>query len=211
MKKQFLFIPLTAVLLFICGAAWASDQPAVSQETPAILAALNSAAITPLDDAKIAEIRGQADPWYRLVRIIGFNTFDYLPGEWSWNPMDYRYGYNGGPGWNNPGNFVDTMDSYFMLHDAVYAGSNSTAAEKLVADVALLNGLKGLPSTQVPFWGTIYLSDANPAKVYVRSLSLIGGGFFFMPKKMPYSEYSRREAVYGMSALLLGKSILRLQ
>jgi hypothetical protein len=232
MKKRIFFSVLGVMLLLIPGALGAFNQPGVSQDTPAILASLGQANAIPLDDLAAAAVRGQAQ--YVLVRVIGLNTFDGGSGvQWTLNPLGYRYGNWGGPGWsdgqNNPqvvdpsgvvvdGNFG--MDACFRTHDLVYY-SNPTAQQKSDADNALLVALNSLPKTAFQSyksstyhynWGDIYVTtpiDAPPS-VSVFGLSLIGQRIFLGWNPMPYSEYSRREAVYGMQLMILGKSILRL-
>lgn len=203
MKKSIIYMLLGLVLLLFSTTAQASDQAAVAEDTPAILAALGRTDVTHLDDTAIAGVRGAAAE-YVLVRLLGLNTFDFGPGvQWTLNPLGYRYGFYGGPGWSNPGESpVDTMDALFAGHD-----------QGTISDIELVQDLDALRTTNNRYWGTIYFSapDGAPEKVYVSGASLIGGKLFFGWKPMPYSEYSRREAVYGMNALLFGKSLLRLQ
>ena len=89
------------------------------------------------------------------------------------------------------------MDSFFEIHDG---DSN---------DVALLAGLEGLARDIHSYWGKIYISspEGAPGSVKVFGLSLVGQKFFFGWRSMPYTEYSRREAVYGVKALIFGKSL----
>ena len=101
MKKQIFFIALGVMLLLIPGALWAGNQPIVSQDTPAILVSLGQANAIPLDDMTAAAVRGQAQ--YVLVKVL-LNMFDTGAGvTWSWNPLAYRYGNWGGPGYSNGG------------------------------------------------------------------------------------------------------------
>lgn len=205
MKKSMISMLLGLVLLLFSTTAQASDQAAVAEDTPPILAALGRTDVTHLDDTAIAGVRGAAAE-YVLVRLLGLNTFDFGPGvQWTLNPLGYRYGYWGGPnhsdGFGDGQSYVDTMDSYFMKHD-----------QGDITDLQLIGFLESLRSAD-SYWGKIYNSSpvGAPEKVYVSGASLIGGKLFFGWKPMPYSEYSRREAVYGMNALLFGKSLLRLQ
>ena len=159
-----------------------------------------------------------------LVKILGVNALDYGPGiQWTWNPLGYRYGAFGGPGWSNPG--VDPadgsagMDALFLAHDEAYDGA--TNAEKLVADQALIAGLLGLAAMPGGYWGSIYNpsypGDASQhwptgltaTSVKVSGLSLIGNRFFFGWRCMPYTEYARREALAGMGIVALGRILLQ--
>ncbi len=223
MKRKIIFIVLGVMLLLIPGALWAVNQPGVSQDTPAILVSLGQANAIPLDDAAAAAVRGQAGTDYELVKVIGLNMLDFGSGQygkdvkWTWNPLGYRYGYWGGPGWSGSGTeYADAMDNFFRTHDLVYADPTKSTADKFAADNGLLNALQSLlPTTKVPYWGYIYISSPtglpdSSSVVNVSGLSLIGGKFFFGWKPMPYTEYSRREAVTGMQLLIAGKSILRI-
>jgi hypothetical protein len=197
MKKQIIFLVLGVMLLLIPGALWAVNQAGVSQDTPAILVSLGQANAIPLDDAAAAAVRGQAPPpLYVLVRIIGLNTYDDGPGvTWTSDPYQYRYGYYGGANYGTPGNTpVDRMDELFLAHD-----NNQISNAKLLLLLALL------PKTYDHNWGNIYIShpDFAPDIVNVNGFSLIGGRIFRNPVPMPFSEYSRREAMYGMGILTL--------
>ncbi|MBI4766036.1 MAG: hypothetical protein HY787_15800 [Deltaproteobacteria bacterium] len=202
MKKKIFFSLLGVMLLLIPGALWAGNQNDMPQDTPAILVSLGQSSAIPLDDATAAAVRGQAQ--YVLVKVIGLNTFDFGPGvHWTFNPFGYRYGNWGGPNWSGQeGGPVDSMDGLFKDHDLG------------ASDLWLLGGLAALANDSDPFnyWGNIYFSTPGgaPSKVYVYGFSLIGGRIFTRPVPMAYSEYSRREAVYGMQLLILGKSILRI-
>jgi hypothetical protein len=219
MKKCTFLLILIAMFLFVSGTAWAASQADVPKDTPAILASLDKTGLIALDDKAIADIRGEADPYtqYVLVKILGINTFDGGAGvQWTWNPLGYRYGYWGGPGWTNGGSTsgtastADDMDKLFRFHDQVYAASTSTAADKLAADGALLYGLVTLPKTPIPYWGNIYVSTPDgltTPNVSVSGVSLIGGKLFLGWRNMPYTEYSRREAMAGMGLLIFGKSV----
>jgi hypothetical protein len=212
MKKKIFFSVLGVMLLLIPGALWAGNQSNVSQETPAILVSLGQANAIPLDDGAAAAVRGQAQ--YVLVKVFGLNMFDYGDStvKWTWNPLGYRYGDWGGPGFSGTyPNYTDTMDSYFMAHDR--GSANTGVLSGLSNDAALLVLLKSLatiPSGTI--WGNIYVSTASglPSDVNVFGFSLIGGKIFPRPVSMPYEEYSRREAVYGMQLLIAGKSILKI-
>jgi len=210
------------VLFFVAGTAWAADRPASPDGTPAILASLNADNVTILDDQAAMAIRGQnsvVQYKYVLVKILGINALDGGPGvQWTWNPLGYRYGAWGGPGWSNGGVDpltataapADAMDALFETHDSAYAGGS----DKLAADKTLLGGLLLLPNCPDPTWGPIYKPSSTPTgltpdlKVQVSGISLFGNGFFFGWKAMPYTEYARREAVAGMQALILGRSLL---
>ena len=209
MKRHPYFIIAGLALLLFSGAAWASE------ETPAILASLDNAGLTVLDNAVIADIRGQADPQYVMVKILGVNLWDFSRDiDWTLNPFGYRYGYWGGLGWTNGGEttgtapVADEMDGLFMAHDG-----------GVISDEILLSLLKGndpggaypdpLPFGSGGIWGEIYQPDtgayaADPDhfsyKVYVSRVSWMsaGGRFFFGWRAMPLTEYARREAVLGM-------------
>jgi hypothetical protein len=215
MKKKIFFSLLGVMLLLIPGALWAGNQNDVSQDTPAILVSLGQANAIPLDDVAAATVRGQAQ--YVLVKVFGLNMFDGWGQKdisWTWNPLGYRYGNWGGPGWSGQdGGPVDTMDGYFKAHDngvayqipGVPLGTSNDAAL-----LGLLNSLAATPSGTI--WGNIYVSTASglPSDVNVFGFSLIGGKIFTKPIPMPYEEYSRREAVYGMQLLIAGKAILKI-
>jgi hypothetical protein len=190
--------------------AWASDKPAAAPQTPAILAALDARDVKVLDDGAANSVRGQAGEYrYVLVKILGLNTFDFAPGiQWSLNPFDYRYGAWGGPGWTNGGqptgsfvNPADAMDALFMAHDL-----------GILNDQGLVGALSlGLPTVNHNFWGQIYVPqsfDPNSGlpvstNVWVAGGSLIGGRFYFGWRPMPFTEYSRRQALTGMQLLVL--------
>jgi hypothetical protein len=104
------------------------------------------------------------------------------------------------------------MDRLFWVHDQDH--------NDIGDDIALLSGLKALPTmypTPSIIWGrNIYVSSETgleggpPASpIWVSRVSWFGGGstfrWFWSP--MPYSEYSRREAVLGMTALIWGRSL----
>lgn len=200
---------LAALAVLFAAQARAADPPAASPGTPAILAALDNTQVTVLDDHAASAIRGEGSEYrYVLVRILGVNTFDYGPGlEWTWNPLGYRYGAWGGPGWTNGGRtdiFVapaDPMDALFMHHDMT------------LDDAALVNGLKALPNVNVSFWGQVYLpsgADITPGSslpvdknVWVSGASFLAGRIFLGWRPIPFTEYSRREALTGMQVLQL--------
>jgi hypothetical protein len=209
MKKKLFFSLLGLMLLvLIPGVLWAGNQNDLAKDTPAILVSLGQANTIPLDDAAIASVRGQA-PEYMLVKVFGLNMFDFgADGKWTWNPLGYRYGNWGGPGWTNKGPYVDPMDFCFMLHD-IGEPTGFTDRELLAA----LSSLPELYGSNWGNWGKIYVTSPEgvPSNVYVYGFSLIGGRIFPKPVEMPYTEYSRREAVYGMQLLILGKSILRIK
>lgn len=194
---------------FLTGTdAWAAEKPAAPADTPAILASLKTSDVTVLDDGAAMAVRGQATGYrYVLVKILGLNTFDFASGiEWSWNPFDYRYGAWGGPGWSNGGQSLptlvapaDAMDTLFQAHDL-----GTVTDQQLVALLSLL------PNVNNNFWGQIYVPAViNPASglpvgtnVWVSGTSLIGGKLFFGWRPMPFTEYSRRQAVTGMQLLV---------
>jgi hypothetical protein len=217
-RYQFCWALCIPLLLLAAGTAWAADQPALPEGTPAILASLNPDNVTVLDDQAAMAIRGQdAQYKYVLVRILGLNTFDFGGTQWTWNPLGYRYGAWGGPGWSNGGltsglaDPADALDTLFMSHDLAYAGSGS----KLDADKGLLAGLLNLPSTvsgSDPFWGQIYTATPkglpSNSDVKVSTLSIFNNRLFFGWHAMPYTEYARRQAVAGVQALILGRSLI---
>jgi hypothetical protein len=193
---------------FLAGTdASAADRPAAA-DTPAILASLNARDVTVLDDAAAGAVRGQGSDYrYVLVRILGLNTLDFAPGiDWTWNPFGYRYGAWGGPGWTNGGNLAglvepaDAMDTLFKGHDL-----------GTLTDQQLVFFLSLLPNVNNSFWGQIYVPNViNPAadlpvgtNVWVSGASFIGGKFFFGWRPMPFTEYSRRQALTGMQLLVL--------
>jgi hypothetical protein len=224
MKKHKFFFGLGMIfLLLISGTTWAADQPDLSQGIPAILASLDKNGVVILDDSAAAAIRGQAETKYVLVKILGVNTFDGGMGvKWTGNPLYYRYGYWGGPGWGagveNPSNAValgfptiaDTMDGWFQAHDLFYL-ANSTNEARLLADKGLLSGLSSLPNANYPYWGYIYFaspSGLTSPYVSVAGASLIGGKIFFGWRNMPYTEYSRREAMAALGVMVFGRSVV---
>jgi hypothetical protein len=161
---------------------------------------LDSGKITILDDQAALAIRGQ-DYEYVLVRTV-LNLFDFAPWlSWTLNPFGYRYGAWGGPGWTNgggegPNTPADAMDALFRLHD-----------EGGLDDTGLIAALAILPNKPGGFWGPlIYVPDAVTSgsglpvnkKVWVSALSVLGGRFFFGWRPMPFTEYSRRQALMGM-------------
>jgi hypothetical protein len=186
---------MMALAFLLAAAAWADDRPAISEGTPAILASLDTGNIVILDDQASLAIRGQAYQ-YVLVRTV-LNLFDFGPGlNWTLNPFGYRYGAWGGPGWtgDNFEIFADAMDAHFRDHDL---GN--------LSDQELINALKILPNEYWRFWGPVYIPEEilDPGlpinkKVWVSSLSILGGRFFFGWRPMPFTEYSRRQALAGM-------------
>jgi hypothetical protein len=164
-------------------------------------------------------VRGGADfnYLYVLVKIFGVNTFDWGPGvQWTWNPLGFRYGAYGGPGWSNfSEDPADDMDTLFMIHDTAYV---SSSADLLEADLILRTGLLDLPNDDHDYWGSIYTGtwdDTNIPEsfwpggkvVKVSGFSLIGGRFSFRWHNMPYTEYARREALAGMGLMIFGRSL----
>ena len=121
MKTYKIFASLLIIFAFLSVQAWAADPPPAAEKMPAILASLDAGKVTVLDDKAAGAIRGQAYQ-YVLVRTV-LNAFDFAPGiQWSLNPLAYRYGAWGGPGWTNGGDIgssapADLMDTYFMGHD----------------------------------------------------------------------------------------------
>lgn len=194
---------------FLAGTeAWAADQPAATADTPAILASLDMREVKVLDDGAAMAVRGHGSEYrYVLVKILGLNTFDFASGiEWTWNPFGYRYGAWGGPGWTNGGKLLpdlvapaDAMDTLFKGHD-----------EGSLSDAQLGFFLSQLPNLSNSFWGQIYVPTViNPASglpvgtnVWVSGASLMGGKFFFGWRPMPFTEYSRRQALTGMQLLV---------
>ncbi|MBN1569876.1 MAG: hypothetical protein JXA73_18675 [Acidobacteria bacterium] len=204
MLKPF-YLLLMAALFFIVGTAWAGDG------TPVILATLNAGDVTILDDQAAMAIRGQ-DYKYVLVKIFGLNALDGGAGvQWTWNPLDYRYGAYGGLNWSNTDETpADAMDFFFSAHDEAYA---NPSADKIAADQALILGLASLGTTYNSFWGWIYSPAVLPAglttpNVKVSGISFFGNKFFFGWRSMPYTEYSRREAIAGIGVLVVGRSLL---
>jgi len=197
-----------AVGFLITSSAWAADSQA-AKEVPAILANLDSEQVIILDDQAAAAIRGQESQYqYVLVKILGINALDWGPGvNWTWNPLGYRYGAFGGPGWSNSDcNPADDMDGLFKTHDEAYSGPN---ADKLAADVKLLAGLKGLVN-QWSWWGPIYVASPKGLEspiVYVSAVSFFGNKLFFGWKSMPYTEYARRQALAALGIMVLGRSL----
>jgi hypothetical protein len=216
MKRHSLFgfLCLTLVLV-VAAAAWAADQStALTEDTPAILAALDAGSVTTLDDQTAMAIRGQNGPYeYVLVKILGVNALDYGPGiQWTCNPLGYRYGAFGGPGWSNPGvDPVDPMDKLFAEHDYAY----DHGLNRPMAVLLLIAGLKNLATNNnYPYWGLVYYPDPWPTgltatTVKVSGLSLIGNKFSFWWVPMPYTEYARREALAGMGIVALGRILLQ--
>lgn len=204
----FVAVGFSAFTFLIATDARAADKPAAAAETPAILASLDARDVKVLDDSAAKAVRGQAGEYrYVLVKILGLNTFDFAPSiEWSLNPFAYRYGAWGGPGWTNGGqplsNLIDpadAMDALFMLHDL-----------GVLNDLQLVGSLSALPNVNNSFWGQIYVPAViNPVSglpvgtnVWVAGGSLIGGKFYFGWRPMPFTEYSRRQAVTGMQLLV---------
>ncbi len=212
------------ILVLISGQSWAADRNDPSEDMPAILASLGADSVTVLDDQEAMAIRGQAYK-YVLVKILGINALDFGPGvQWTWNPLDYRYGAWGGAGWSNggvepynetePHQTADPMDGMFMIHDLAYmSGTN-----ELAADAALLCGLLSLAKYSHPYWGPIYFPTddmgdyVSPAgltshRVMVSGVSFIGNRLFFGWKAMPYTEYARREAMAAMGLMVFGRAL----
>ena len=201
-----------AALLVTLSAApvWASDPPAAPKGTPAILASLDPATVTVLNDHDARLIRGEGGEYrYVLVKILGLNALDFAPGiEWTWNPLGYRYGAWGGPGWTNGGRTdilvtpADPMDGLFMNHDL-----------SVIDDQTLVAGLINLPKVNNLFWGPVYVPSSAAitpgsglpvnTSVWVSGVSFVGGKVFLGWRPMPFTEYARREAVTGMQLLLL--------
>jgi hypothetical protein len=190
---------LTVLAFLMAAAVWAADQPAVSEGAPAILASLDAGKVTVLDDQAAMAVRGQAYQ-YVLVRTI-LNPLDFGFGlNWTTNILGYRYGAWGGLGWSTGSDPADAMDCLFKQHD-----------EGALTDEQLIAKLKDLPNLPGTFWGKIYvptpLVDTDISGlpigkyVWVSSLSILGGKFFLGWKAMPYTEYSRREALTGMQLL----------
>lgn len=209
----------SALLLLVANPVWAADQTSSTNELPAILASLDAGNAEILDTQTAEAVRGgNGEVFYYsyvLVKILGVNTFDWGPGvQWTWNPLGYRYGYWGGPGWTN-GNSptgtaptADAMDALFMNHDIAY----ESGADQLEADKILLGGLMGLATTNHSYWGPIYIplvapTGLNSPIVRVSGWSLIGGKFSFRWHNMPYTEYARREALAGMGLMVFGRSL----
>ena len=124
MKSYKVFASLLITFAFLSVVqAWAADPPPAPEKMPAILASLDAGKVTVLDDKAAGAIRGQAYQ-YVLVRTV-LNAFDFAPGiQWTLNPLAYRYGAWGGPGWTNGGDIgvdthptADRMDDLFKLHD----------------------------------------------------------------------------------------------
>jgi len=190
---------LTALTFLLAAGAWAADRPATEKPMPAILASLDTGKITILDDQDSLAIRGQAYQ-YVLVRTL-LNPFDFGPGlNWTGNLYGYRYGAWGGPGWTDGGGIgsntpADAMDEFFRLHD-----------QGILSDQGLIAALMSLPNVPGGFWGLIYVPGTiTPGsnlpidkKIWVSGLSILGGRFFFGWRPMPFTEYSRRQALTGM-------------
>jgi|SoiMethySBSTD1v2_1073268.scaffolds.fasta_scaffold00800_4 hypothetical protein len=193
----------SAVACLLGTEAFAADNPAAA-DAPAILASLDARDVTVLDDTAANAVRGQGTEYrYVLVKFLGLNSLDFAPAlEWTWNPLGYRYGAWGGPGWTNGGqplsNLIapaDAMDTLFKGHDL-----GSLTDEQLVVALSLL------PHTSNGYWGQIYVPTViTPGSglpvgqnVWVSGASLVGGSVFFGWRPMPFTEYSRREALIGM-------------
>jgi hypothetical protein len=223
-KSKFFSVAGLIILLLVSSPALAQNQcttkSSVSDDTPAILASLDSAYAANLNDSDIAAVRGQGDAKYVLVKLWGINMYDGGVGvQWTSSPQGYRYGYWGGEEWGNGqenpsyinplGAYADTMDLYFKTHDLVYL-YNSGSAERSSADRVLLAGLASLANTVSKDWGSIYVSTPTgltTPNVNVYGISLIGGKFFSGWKPMPYSEYSRRQAMAMLGAKMLINSV----
>ena len=201
MKTYRVFASLLITFALLSVPAWAADPPPAAEKMPAILASLDAGKITVLDDKAAGAVRGQAYQ-YVLVRTV-LNAFDFAPNiQWSPNPLAYRYGAWGGPGWTNGGGFgsstpADQMDALFKLHDLTQ-----------LSDADLIVALQGLVNTPNLFWGGIYVPTITagsnlPAStnVWVASGSLVGGKFYLGWRPMPFPEYARREALIGMQLL----------
>jgi hypothetical protein len=202
-KSCALLLIMLAVVLV--APAWAADGSATSEGTPAILASLDAGNVKVLDDQAAKAIRGQ-DYQYVLVRTL-LNPLDFslLPAvQWTGNILGYRYGAWGGPGWTNGGGTggntpADAMDALFRAHDST------------LDNAALIFGLQHLPTVPSLFWGQVYagadvyapsgLPVGIGANVWVSGLSLVGGRVFVGWRPMPFTEYSRREALTGMQLL----------
>lgn len=209
MKKSRFFIVLGVMLLLFTATSWASDRLGSSQDTPAILASLDQKNVTPLDDAAISEIRGQAE--YVMAKIFPLNFLDYSHDvSFTWNPLDWRYGNWGGIG-NVGTDPVDAMDALFEQHDDESLSNSELAIE-----------LQSLPKTwnkNYRWWGLIYQptsydvgSDPPSSgpddphfgyivKVHRISMLSAGGRFFWGYRDMPLTEYARRQAVIAMTVL----------
>jgi hypothetical protein len=199
MKRYQVCGALCAALLLVAGAAWAADQPVSPDGTPAILASLGTGNVTVLDDHTAATVRGQGTPQYVLVKVLGLNALDYGGVAWTWNPLGYRYGCWGGPGWSGCGDGsdpVDSMDTLFQSHDG-----------GTITDAGLLVRLLGL-GTSPSSWGQIYNSSLGLPDVKVSTFSLFNNRLYFGWRAMPYTEYARREAIAGMAALVAGRFLL---
>jgi hypothetical protein len=207
------------MLALISGPAWAVDRNDPSEDMPAILASLGADSVTVLDNQEAMAIRGQ-EYKYVLVKILGINALDFGPGvQWTWNPLDYRYGAWGGAGWSNGRESIsnpvgltplhptaDLMDRMFRNHDLAYMFGNN----ELAADAALLCGLLSLAKYSHPYWGPIYLAnprDLTAKTVMVSGVSFIGSRLFFGWKAMPYTEYARREALTAMGIMVFSRAL----
>jgi hypothetical protein len=187
---------------------WAADKPAAAAEAPAILAALDAPDVKVLDDEAANAVRGQAGEYrYVLVRILGLNTFDFAPGiDWSLNPFAYRYGAWGGPGWTNGGQPPTTPIAPADLMDTLFKGHDLGT----LSDEQLVFALSILPNANSSFWGRVYTGlNVNPASglpvgtnVWVAGGSLVGGKFYLGWRPMPFTEYSRRQALTAMQLLV---------
>jgi len=76
-----------------------------------------------------------------------------------------------------------------------------------LTDAGLIGLLTTLPNDATwPFWGTVYVPTViEPGsnlpvnkKVWVSGFSLLAGKFYLGWHAMPFTEYSRREALAGM-------------
>jgi hypothetical protein len=213
-KQQPLWALCLAMLFLVAGAAWAAEPPVSSEDTPAILASLDANHVTVLDDRAAAEVRGQDFLPYRyvLVKILGINALDGGAGiQWTWNPLGYRYGAFGGPGWSNTGAIpADAMDALFRTHDGLYS---ATDPDKLAADFWLREELRRLATANGGYWGLIYAPATLPTGlttpiVQVSGISFIGNRIFFGWRPMPYTEYARREAVAALGIMVFGRSLV---
>jgi len=197
---------LVALAFLLVAPAWAAER-ATSEGTPAILASLGAGNVKVLDDQAAKAIRGQ-NYQYVLVRTV-LNPLDFSLSpkvQWTSNILGYRYGAWGGPGWTHGGftgdsTPADLMDLLFKIHD--------NSALDNVANAALISGLQTLPTVPSVYWGQVYAGAAvySPsglpvgANVWVSGLSLVGGTVFVGWRPMPFTEYSRREALTGMQLL----------
>lgn len=209
MRIHKILLILGVSILFLSGTALAGDNVTMPENSPAILASLDKAGVTALDDTSISDVRGQTQ--YTMVKVLGLNTWDYAKRgkiTWTLNPFGFRYGNWGGPNYSNMGNPVDEMDALFMVHDG------GASDEWLLAGLAALKTQDGA-STYSRVWGWIYTGNST-GYLYVdpdhfnytvavsrTSWMSSGGRFIFGWIDMPLTEYARREAVMGMGILVM--------